>query len=831
MRWFLLTVCLSLLLTPLWVSSSEVHLRAGTMSPESGSLPILVESDTSLWVLCFLETPGRQHRQELESRGAEVLGYLPENAYLLRCESPENLDDIPGLAFRAAYLSQWKMPPGLQVSGGMLELSLDLLPDVSVSDFANRASALGAEVLRLIQTESLSRVQLRSPGFLLEDLCRLEGLRWMEPLAQREERLNDVCWVVQAATKDSLPVWDAGVMGENQVLGHIDSGLQYDNCFFADPDGNPIGPDHRKIVYLGDSNTISSHGTHTAGILAGDLEAMDWGWEPQTRGMAPKARFAHSAYSAWGFDLFETLEAHHSHGARIHSNSWGDDSSTDYTQDCRDIDAFSWQYESDLVVFAETNQSDLRTPENAKNVLAVAGSHNGLGMIYHGRGGTGPTTDGRRKPEIYAPGVSIQSAYPSSSGPENPSGYCRTIYTSGTSMACPAVAGSGALIRQYFEEGWYPSGSPQASDSLNPSGSLVKAMLLNSTRDMTGIDGYPGDLEGWGRLQLDWGIFFGEDPRRLYAEDVLHAEGLETGEESTYSFEVFDSEEPLSATLVFHDYPGELSAAYPVVNNLDLEVESPSGLVYPGNSFKAGYSSSDGEADSLNTVERVLLPDPELGLWTLRVIGREVPMGPQGYALAVSGPLSDNIPVALGSFQAEVLESSVRLRWQLLPGAASPEFRVEVEGAGLQRTLEVGHSDNGLYVLMDDHAILARGGVFRYELFSREGESDWQFQRGESLYLEPADLASRLLGAWPNPFNPRTLIQLEMKAAGQARLAVYDLSGRLLRLLLDESVEAGRLDVTWDGRDEAGQDLSSGVYFLRFESRGVSEGRKLVLIQ
>ena len=66
-------------------------------------------------------------------------------------------------------------------------------------------------------------------------------------------------------------------------------------------------------------------------------------------------------------------------------------------------------------------------------------------------------------------------------------------------MACPAAAGAGVLVRQYFMDGFYPTGAANPSDSRTPSGALIKAVLVNSSTDMTGIAGYPSVREGWGR--------------------------------------------------------------------------------------------------------------------------------------------------------------------------------------------------------------------------------------------------------------------------------------------------------------------------------------------
>jgi hypothetical protein len=91
----------------------------------------------------------------------------------------------------------------------------------------------------------------------------------------------------------------------------------------------------------------------------------------------------------------------------------------------------------------------------------------------------------------------------------------------------------------------------------------------------------------------------------------------------------------------------------------------------------------------------------------------------------------------------------------------------------------------------------------------------------------PQDLAVA-----PNPFNPRTEIAFSLPAAGSARLEVYDIRGHLVRVLAEGNLPAGAQRMVWDGRDDAGQDVSSGTYLLRLETdsgRGLT--RKLTLVR
>ncbi len=92
---------------------------------------------------------------------------------------------------------------------------------------------------------------------------------------------------------------------------------------------------------------------------------------------------------------------------------------------------------------------------------------------------------------------------------------------------------------------------------------------------------------------------------------------------------------------------------------------------------------------------------------------------------------------------------------------------------------------------------------------------------------------ARLLGIFPNPFNNGTVVRIEMGQAGPARLDVYDVRGRLVRCLIDGnlSLAAGPHDFPWDGRNERGRDVSSGVYFVRLSAGGVMKRGKLTLVR
>jgi DNA-binding beta-propeller fold protein YncE len=100
---------------------------------------------------------------------------------------------------------------------------------------------------------------------------------------------------------------------------------------------------------------------------------------------------------------------------------------------------------------------------------------------------------------------------------------------------------------------------------------------------------------------------------------------------------------------------------------------------------------------------------------------------------------------------------------------------------------------------------------------------------GATARLRPDDYG--LHTAQPNPFTERTTIAFDVPLAEHATLQVYDVSGRLVRTLVDGTVEPGRYRPIWDGRDAAGRLTSPGVYLISLKSGDFSAARKLVRLR
>jgi hypothetical protein len=91
--------------------------------------------------------------------------------------------------------------------------------------------------------------------------------------------------------------------------------------------------------------------------------------------------------------------------------------------------------------------------------------------------------------------------------------------------------------------------------------------------------------------------------------------------------------------------------------------------------------------------------------------------------------------------------------------------------------------------------------------------------------------ATRLVSIYPNPFNPTTKIVFELKERGPVHIEIYDVSGRKVHTLVHDTMDAGRYGLTWNGVNDAGKAVASGVYLCRMMAGRVSQTEKMVLLR
>lgn len=635
----------------IWISSplmagTRLRFAAGSIDPlvessEQGpSFEELVNPTKPLHYIVQLHQTLRPAVRKELSNYAKFLNYFPDHAYIVRATPVQasTLRVHPAVRWIGLYVASYKYRPeavaqDLLATGPSI-VRVDLFSDANFKQTHIDIESIGARVLKMFSQPS-TRWRIEVPPGRLADLAQVADVQWIENEGKRELRNSTTRWVIQSNVNSNTSVWNHGIQGEGQVVGHIDGLIDGTSCYLDQP-GKFVA------VHNQSGGAITSHGTNTAGTLVGDKAP--YGTADNGDGNAFAAQITHRNLEDLNslVSLYGALQVNHGDGARVHSNSWGDDTTDTYTQDCRDIDQFSFETEDDLVIFSVSNLAAIKSPENAKNVLAVGASQQAANQANHCAGGSGPTLDGRTKPEIFAPGCNITTVSNAS---------CGTTTVSGTSLAAAALGGAATLVRQYFNNGFYPTGTAQPSDAFTPTGTLIKAALLNSAVDMTGVPGYPDNVEGWGRVLLENALYFAGDSRKMILRDIRHSAGFPTGatDSDDYSFNL-NSGDSLRVTLIWADVESPVAAQGALINDLDLEVTTPDGI-FKGNVFSGGQSAIGGNFDNVNNVEQVAISNPSTGNLVVRVIASDIPSGPQGYALIVSGDVSESIdpPVILFS--------------------------------------------------------------------------------------------------------------------------------------------------------------------------------------
>ncbi len=185
------------------------------------------------------------------------------------------------------------------------------------------------------------------------------------------------------------------------------------------------------------------------------------------------------------------------------------------------------------------------------------------------------------------------------------------------------------------------------------------------------------------------------------------------------------------------------------------------------------------------------------------------------------------VSVAITAFDAVAKNGAVELRSLFRSDLGVQAVNVYRSGAeGEFRLIETVATGGTSFVFTDD--TVAPGATYRYQIGVVDGDGE-VFSPVAKVSL--ADVSVTLGQNSPNPFNPSTTISFTLPAREQVTVSIYDANGRLVRTLLDESRDYGTHSVTWDGRDDAGSTVGSGVYFYRLSAGKYSESKKMVMLK
>lgn len=184
------------------------------------------------------------------------------------------------------------------------------------------------------------------------------------------------------------------------------------------------------------------------------------------------------------------------------------------------------------------------------------------------------------------------------------------------------------------------------------------------------------------------------------------------------------------------------------------------------------------------------------------------------------------ISVAISEFRASARGDVVTLHGKF-------SSNLSVEAVNVYRGTEEGSMLRIDTIGMDGTTFdytdrVAAGKSYRYQIGVVDADGEFL---SPVQTVKVRELSASLAQNNPNPFNPSTTISFTVVEKGNVTLNVYDANGRLVRALANGVRDAGTHQLTWDGRDNAGATVGSGVYFYRLTAGKYSESKKMVLLK
>jgi len=788
-----------------------------------------------------------------ERAGAELLWYLPNYAFIARIANDRAaaVSALSEVRWLGLYQPAFKLLRGLDKASGRHTLIVVFFKAEDEYQMLDQLAALGADNITPEFNKWNHSVKLDVDAARIADIAQLPGVYWIETWGAITPDNADCQWVDMhgySASDTTRTIWAKGVTGSSVYVGLTDQQLWHGHDLFRDPSNNTPSPTHRKVIHYFGTQGAASHGTHTSGTLCGNDAPV--GGTSLHDGLAKDARLYFQYYSSFptGWDMNTWFAGPESGAAGLrafnHSMSLSrKDTYNIYVFSDMTADQFVWNHRQFLHCNSMGNltTNQMGHPVIAKNIISTGGTQNGTSCrSFYTSSSRGPTADGRRKPQLISPGQNVYSA-----SHTNASGY---VSMTGTSMATPNMTGSMALIRDYFRKGFYPTGDTTTGTPMEISAALNKAVgIVGADNDVSGYT-VPDNNVGWGRVDLDSSLYFAGDQSKLWVMD--DTVGLETGDSAVFTINVAGDSRPFRVALCWSDYPGTMQAALILVNNLDLTVISPTGTEYKGNVWSAGQSQTGGIYDTLNVEECFRLNSPALGEWKVKVKARNIPQGPQPFALAAIGMFEDAAPPAhdVGIIAFPVPGDTVYVGDTINPTIVFRNFGTSAER--FQYTVAVGPDwqiwdslslDPGQVdtVVCADWIPDSVGFFVKTSWHRLPGDEN---PRNDTLsgfgYIMPLTgveerrvrpRAFALEHALPNPFSRATAVRYTLPQPARVDLSVYSAAGTLVRRLVNNPAAAGRHTAVWNGRDDQNQLVSAGLYILRLEAGDRTATQKLVL--
>lgn len=566
----------------------------------------------------FSQLPAAKALLELNGLGCFLEGRLTKNTYLIR----SRVKPTPAFCHRFSISGVSPIPSGFKKDFRLLGPipQYALLADGRIKTLIGTFKSLAPEkILPVLDLSGFGPTGTKwlasgiiSGEVLAENIERLASLPFVTSIQLQnppDTSLNNIARSSSGTTLLNLPVESGGegLDGTGVTIGVGDN---------ADP---TLHPDVFDRIINHTPGIPNKHGSHVTGTIAGAGIL-----SPRLAGFAPGARVV----SQWFSHIWENADIYTStYNMVATNNSYGK-----VTGDClyagvydlysRMLDEQAFEFPQLLHAFASGNDGELICDpfpqsyntvlgayQSAKNIITVGRTD--YTQVASNTSSSGPVKDGRLKPEITSLGITNSLT---GTGTGYSVGY-------GTSMSSPNIVGGLTLLYQAYRK---------FTGEANPTGALMKNILLNGARDV-GTAG-PDFRHGYGTMMLERSI-------RILKNHWYLQKNIATSQVQDSVISVPANTKLLKVMLYWHDPAAEVLAANTLVHDLDLEVITPGGAtIFPKVLNPAPASVMDPAtqaADHTNNSEQVLITDPVPGNYTIRVKGTEILTSPvQPYTIS-----------------------------------------------------------------------------------------------------------------------------------------------------------------------------------------------------
>lgn len=647
------------------IDSTRVLLKDGSVKTAQNVRASFIDSfnatairyhNKTLAVVQFATIPSVQDRQQLSGKGIELLDYIPNNAYTVSIEGTLFLSDLLSVKARSIFsltpqqkmhlaLKESTLPPWAVKVKGTIDVWISFPRTFLATEVI---SALKEKGFDIISTEFgfYKIIAVRLSVNRLPELASFPFIEYVQPVPPQAQPLNGNSRSGSRATvlNASVVHGGKGLNGEGIAIGVGDNA---DVQFHADFSGRLI---NRSGV------PAANHGTHTSGtaVGAGIINEL-------YRGYAPKATLVSQTFTGI---LTNAATYVQDYGMVVTNNSYGSIAECYYNGiydlTSRIVDQQAFDLPSLQHVFAAGNSGTSQcTPfpagfrtvlggfQSSKNVLTVGATAADGASLWSGSS-KGPVRDGRVKPEIVAMGVAVTSAWSNN-------GYNLSW---GTSMAAPAVTGGLALLYQRYR---------QLHSGADPKSALMKALVCNGAADRGAVG--PDFGFGFGWMNLLRSVDMLENNRYYTALSTTNAV-------HTSVISVPANTASLKVMLYWHDPAASVISNQTLVNDLDLQVQTPSStiilpVILDTLAANVANAATTG-VDHINNMEQVVINNPAVGTYSVRVNGTAITQNPSQEFFVVYDvvPVSLKLTNPVGG-EGEVPGEFIKIVWDAYGNAAN----------------------------------------------------------------------------------------------------------------------------------------------------------------